>query len=98
MSTEERARIERDVRARAIRRVRAKLGFYWHLVCFALVQAALVAINLTYTPQRLWFVWPLAGWGTGVLLHAFAVLQRRGLRDDMIEAEVRRELARKISA
>ncbi len=95
MSTEERARIEREVRGRAVRRVRAKLGLYWHFACFALAQAALVAINLTYTPERLWFVWPLAGWGTALLLHAFAVFQHRGLSDDMIEAEVRRELNRR---
>jgi hypothetical protein len=95
MSTEDRARIEREIRARAVKRVRAKLGFYWHLVCFVLVQAALIAINLSYTPERLWFVWPLAGWGTALVLHAFAVLQSRGLSEDMIEAEVQRELARR---
>jgi hypothetical protein len=30
-----------------------------------------------------------------LLLHAFAVFQHRGLSDDMIEAEVRRELNRR---
>ena len=93
--TEERARIEREVRAKALRRVRAKVGFYWHFLCFALVNAALVAINLSYTPERLWFVWPLAGWGAALVLHAFAVFQGRGLTEDMVEAEVRRELARR---
>jgi hypothetical protein len=93
--TEERARIEREVRSQALKRVRAKVGFYWHFLCFALVNAALVAINLRYTPQQLWFVWPLAAWGAAVVLHAFAVFTGRGLTDDMIEAEVRRELARR---
>jgi hypothetical protein len=40
-------------------------------------------------------VWPLAGWGAALLMHAFATFQGRGLREDMIEAEVRRELARR---
>jgi hypothetical protein len=93
--TVERAQIEREVRRRALKRVHAKVGFYWHFLCFALVNAALVAINFSYTPERLWFVWPLAGWGAALLLHAFAVFQGRGLTDDMIEAEVRRELARR---
>jgi hypothetical protein len=93
--TEERARIEREVRSQALKRVRAKVGFYWHFLCFALVNCALVALNLSYSPAQLWFVWPLAGWGAGLLLHAFAVFQGRGLTDDMIEAEVRRELARR---
>jgi hypothetical protein len=94
-SSDDRLRIEREVRARAVRRVRAKVGLYWHVLCFVLVNAALVAINLHYTPERSWFVWPLAGWGAALLMHAFAVLQRPGLHEDMVEAEVRRELARR---
>ena len=93
--TEERARIEREIRAKALKRVRAKVGFYWHFLCFVLVNAALVAINQSYTPEHTWFIWPLAGWGAALLLHAFAVFQGRGMTDDMIEAEVRRELARR---
>jgi hypothetical protein len=94
-SNDDRARIEREIRSKAIGRVRVKLGFYWHLLCFAMANTALVAIDLHYTPKTIWFVWPLAGWGAALLMHAFATFQGRGLREDMIEAEVRRELARR---
>ncbi len=95
MQDEERAAIEREVRTQAIKRVRAKLGLYWHLLLFVLVNAAIAAINLHYDPQHLWFVWPLGAWGTGLLLHAFATLQGRGMSQDMVQAEIRRELARR---
>ena len=45
----------------ARRRAGAKLGFYIHLVVYVVVNCFLVAINLVYTPQRLWFFWP-SGW------------------------------------
>lgn len=49
-----------------------------HLAAYALVNAGLVAINLMTTPDRLWFYWPLAGWGVGVLAHGGAALLLSG--------------------
>jgi hypothetical protein len=95
MATDEGARIEREVRAKAVRRVRVKLGFYWHLLCFAMVNAAMVAINLHYTPQQIWFVWPLTGWGAALAMHAFAIFQGQGMSEEMIQAEIQRELSRR---
>jgi uncharacterized membrane protein len=59
---------------------KATRGFLIHLTVYVLVNALLVGINLATTPARLWFVWPLVGWGVGVLAHAaavFAVSRRR---------------------
>jgi hypothetical protein len=95
MSSDERARIEREIRAKAARRVRTKLGFYWHVAVFTLANAAMVAINLAYTPERLWFVWPLGGWGAALVLHGLATFQSTSVTQDMIEAEVQRELAKR---
>ncbi|MGD8863640.1 MAG: 2TM domain-containing protein [Myxococcales bacterium] len=95
MEEQERARIEHEIRARAKRKVGARLGFYWHAVVYVMANAAMLAINLTKTPDTLWFVWPLAGWGAALLLHAFATFQGQGMTEDMIQAEVDRELARR---
>lgn len=95
MDAAERREIEREVRVKAQRRVRAKLGLGWHLAAFVLVNAALYALNHAYSPQTLWFVWPLAGWGTALAFHAFAVLQGTGMSEHMLEAEIQRELARR---
>jgi 2TM domain len=90
-----RAEIEREVRAKARGRVRAKLGFGWHLAVFVLVNVVLYALNRSYTPNTLWFVWPLSGWGLALAFHALGVYQGSGIREEMLEAEVRRELARR---
>jgi uncharacterized membrane protein len=52
---------------------RARAGFYIHLAAYLVVNALLVGVNLLATPGRLWFYWPLLGWGIGVLAHALAV-------------------------
>ena len=99
MSDEQRIALERkienQIRAKAKRRVGLRLGFMWHFAVFAMVMLALVAINLNYTPNTLWVVWPLGGWGAGVLLHAFAVFATPGITEEMIEAEIEREKKRR---
>lgn len=55
---------------------RNRLGFKIHLAAYALVSAALVAINYTTSPAALWAVYPVAGWGLGLLLHAGVIYRR----------------------
>jgi hypothetical protein len=93
--TEERERIEHRIRGKAKSRVRKKLGFYWHFLVFVLANAAMIAINLEHSPDYHWFVWPLAGWGAALVLHGFATFQGSAMSEAMIEAEVKRELARR---
>jgi hypothetical protein len=57
----------------AKRRVEEIKGFYLHLVSYLFVNAALVVINLLTSPEYLWFIWPLVGWGVGLIVHAFSV-------------------------
>jgi hypothetical protein len=64
-------------RARA--RVRLIRSFYIHATVFALVIGGLAAINLATTPHRLWFLWPLFGWGIGLAAHGIAVYGVYGL-------------------
>jgi len=44
-------------------------GFSVHLVAYVLVNAMLIAVNLLYSPEHLWFIYPLVGWGIGISLH-----------------------------
>ena len=48
-------------------------GFYGHLASYILVMGLLIFINLLYTPQYLWFVWSMLGWGIGLFFHAMKV-------------------------
>jgi hypothetical protein len=67
---------ERDALYRqARRRVLQLKGFYSHLAAYVAVNAGLVAINLLFTPGHLWFLWPLLGWGIGLLSHAAGVFR-----------------------
>ena len=58
---------------RAEKRVEALRGFYIHVGVYVLVNLLLFLINITASPESLWFFWPLLGWGIAVVLHAFSV-------------------------
>lgn len=45
-------------------------GFYTHALVFALVMAGLAYVNYATTPEFYWVVFPLLGWGIGLLAHA----------------------------
>ena len=45
-------------------------GFYFHLISYLLVNAVLLIINLLTSPEYLWFIWPIIGWGVGLIIHA----------------------------
>jgi hypothetical protein len=53
--------------AAALRRLR---GFAIHLTGYFLAMIVLVTLNLWLTPDRIWFVLPLVGWGSFLALHA----------------------------
>jgi hypothetical protein len=89
------AAIEHDIRTQAKRRVRARLGLAWHCVIYVMANVSLFAINQRYTPAIGWFVWPLAAWGAGLALHAFATLSATGATENLIEAEIARERQRR---
>ncbi len=48
-------------------------GFYSHLIQYALVMALLVVINLYTSPNYYWFIWPMLGWGIGIVSHGLKV-------------------------
>lgn len=80
--------------ARAKKVVHARLAFCIHLAAFLVVNALLVVINLTTSSARLWFLWPLCGWGLGILVHGLVTFVLPGMRSRMIAREVRQQTAR----
>jgi hypothetical protein len=82
---------ERDLRRRAERRADAKIGFRIHVLIYVLVNAGLVVLNLLTSPDHLWFIWPMLGWGIGLLGHGLGVYAIGShSRERMIEDELRR--------
>ncbi|MEN2974197.1 MAG: 2TM domain-containing protein [Candidatus Caldarchaeales archaeon] len=47
----------------------AKEGFIAHLIAYIVVNAFIAFINLWASPREIWFVWPLAAWGIGLVFH-----------------------------
>jgi 2TM domain len=49
-------------------------GLYIHLLVYAVINTGLFLINwLTRDPGGTWwFIWPLLGWGVGLLIHVVA--------------------------
>ena len=55
-----------------------RTGFYIHLAAYVVVNAVLIAVNLSESDEW-WAQWPLLGWGIGLAFHAFGVFgQSRG--------------------
>lgn len=48
-------------------------GFYGHLGAFVGVNLFLFVINVSTSPNDLWFIYPLFGWGIGLIAHAVQV-------------------------
>jgi hypothetical protein len=63
---------------------RAMRGFVIHLLIFVVVVGLLAALNLYRNPQKIWFVWVLAGWGIGLAAHDIALLMQRSGRQEAI--------------
>ena len=53
-------------------------GFYTHLVIYILVNAGLIAMNFLEIRTRIWFGWPLLGWGIGLAAHGLWVFAFSG--------------------
>ncbi len=82
---------ETNLRRVAANRVNARFGFWIHAFIYFAVNACLVSANLLTTPHVLWSVFPVLGWGIGLLAHGVSVFARlSGLREKAIEAEVKR--------
>ena len=58
---------------RAKKRVEELKGFYGNLISYCCIIPILILINLKYSPQFQWFWFSAAGWGFGVIMHAFKV-------------------------
>jgi hypothetical protein len=80
-----------DLKRVARRRVRAKLGLYIHASVYVVVNAFLALVQSQATPQVAWALWPAAGWGLGLAIHAAVVfLGNSGVRERMEAEELRK--------
>ena len=82
-----------DSQQTAQKRAKAKVEFRIHLINYIAVNTLLVILNLTLSPGYIWFIWPLLGWGIGIILHALKVyfFGTSSIKDRMIEEQMKKE-------
>ncbi len=73
--TADASRIEEQAR----KRVGELKDFYIHTITFVVVNIFLVLLNLFVTPDYLWAVFPILGWGIGLVAHAVSVFGLFGI-------------------
>ena len=66
-----------------------KRDFLVHLVVYVLVNAMLIAINFIYSPEAIWFFYPLIGWGIGISIHYLSGV--RWIQKELEEKEAKAE-------
>lgn len=59
----------------AKKQVKEIKSFYVHLFIYLVVNIFLIFINLKYSPEHLWFIWTIGGWGIGLLFHGLGAFK-----------------------
>ena len=79
----------------ARKRAGAKLGWYIHAAVYLIVNLALFAASVYGWRQRPWSIFPVMGWGLGLVLHGIAVFvlgNGSSLRERLVDKERQRLL------
>lgn len=86
------AELSEAERTRALERIEARQGFIWHLVSYVIVMLLLNGIWLaTGGPTEFyWPIFPMMGWGVGLLFHGAGIVLDREPSEEDIAAEVAR--------
>ena len=81
----------RDValRERAVKRLKKRRDFYGHILVYLLVNSFLIVIWAVTSPGGFfWPVFPLVGWGIGVVMNAWDVYVADEVDEDKIQREM----------
>jgi hypothetical protein len=84
---------EEELYQRAKKIVEEKKGFYTHFAVYVCVNTLLIVIWAVTGAGFPWFIFPLAGWGIGVLFHFLGIFvfnKETGWEKRQIEKEMER--------
>lgn len=81
---------EPDLREQAVKRLKKRRDFAGHLMVYVMFNSFLVVIWAVTSHGFFWPIFPMVGWGIGVIMNAWDVY--RG--GDFTEGEIAREMAR----
>lgn len=81
-----------DLREEAVKQLKKKRDFQTHLVVYVAVNAMLVGIwFVTGADGIFWPIFPILGWGIGLVANAWDVYGRRPITEDEIQREIERQ-------
>jgi hypothetical protein len=80
---------EKELREEARLRAEVKLGFYIHLAVYSGVNVMLFFI-WWFTGGFPWFIFPLLGWGVGLLAHFLYAFAQISVTEGLAEKEYQR--------
>ncbi|HEX5948420.1 MAG TPA: 2TM domain-containing protein [Actinomycetota bacterium] len=89
MAVTERIEEDEDLRKQAVARIQKKREFGAHLISYVMVNALLIAIWAIAGGGFFWPIFPLMGWGIGIVFHAWDTYSRPPT-DDQIRREMER--------
>jgi len=81
---------EQRVREQAIERLKKRRDFKMHVLMYVTVNAFLVAIWAVSDSGFFWPIFPILGWGIGVVANAYDVYGRKPISEEEIRREVDR--------
>lgn len=88
MTSVENAR-DTELRERAVKRLKKRRDFRGHLLIYTLVNAFLVVIWAVTSPGGFfWPIFPIVGWGIGVIMNAWDVYFAEDFSEEDIDKEI----------
>lgn len=75
-------------REAALERIKAKRDFRKHVAVYVIVNTMLVVIWALTSPGYFWPIWPMLGWGVGLVLHGWTVFYERPISEEDIRREM----------
>ena len=78
------------MRDRAVRRLKKRRDFAGHLLIYTMVNTFLVVIWALTSASFFWPIFPIVGWGIGVVMNAWDVWRGDEFSDEQIAREIER--------
>ena len=78
------------LRQRAVKRLKKRRDFYTHLLIYTLVNGFIVAIWAVTGQGFFWPIFPMVGWGIGLVMNGWDAFHDEEFDEEQIQREIRR--------
>ncbi|MFL6162918.1 MAG: 2TM domain-containing protein [Jatrophihabitantaceae bacterium] len=81
---------DQTLRERAVRRLKKRRDFAAHLLVYTLVNSFIVVIWAMTSAGFFWPIFPMVGWGIGLVMNGWEVWRGDEFSDEEIQREIER--------